>query len=93
MAGNFGSVILQKLIKIYLRVFCFHAPLLLSFNDLMFSAAGNIPLPLELEQLCHRDQGPFKVHVVTTLLSHFYHKQCHCTSGLAVPVFCMPFPA
>lgn len=93
MPGNFGSVILQKLIKIHLRVSCSHAPLFFSFNYLMFSAAGNTPLPLGLEQLCHRDQGPFKVRVVTTLLSHFYHKQCHCTSGLAVPVFCMPFPA
>lgn len=38
--------------------------------------AGNIPSPhpsLEQEQLCHRDHAPFKVHLVTTLLTPFHH--------------------
>lgn len=77
----------------HLRVSFFHAPLFFSFNYLMFLTAGNTPLPLEQEQLCHRDHGRFKVHVVTTLMSHFYHKLCHCTSGLVISAFCVPFPA
>lgn len=71
---------------------CFHAPLFFSFNYLIFLTAGNATLALEQEKLCQRDHGPFKFawlqHYCLTSITN-----CHCTFGLAVPAFCMPFPA
>jgi len=60
MPGSPGSVIFQSLINLHLRVSCFHVPLFFSSNYLVFLTAGDTPLPLEQERLCHRDHGPFK---------------------------------